>query len=79
MTIETKYDIKEKVWVLSQNKVLQGFIEGITVNYYYGLNNTTIEECIFYLVHNEANVRISQNSFSEKKVFTSKEELIKSL
>lgn len=63
MTIETKYNIGDKVWFMFQGQVQSGYIASITI----------YRDCVIY------NMRANCLSFKELLLFPTKEELIKSV
>lgn len=63
MTIETKYNIGDRVWFLFQGKVQSGYIISITI----------YRDYVVY------NMRTNCLSFKESLLFPTKEELLKSL
>ena len=65
MTIETKYNIGDEVWLMYRNKVFSGRIVGIV------LQSNRISYKIVSI--------IKGMWFSESKLFLTKEELLKSL
>ncbi len=71
MTIETKYNIGDEVWLIWENKVYVSFIEDVRVK--RNNKNTKIE----YMVES-----MQKKDFGLKKesdLFPTKEELLKSL
>lgn len=71
MTIETKFNIGDEVWYLYNNKVSSGKIETIRAKV------STIER--FNFIHYYIISSTESLTLEEKSVFSSKEELIKSL
>ena len=65
MTIETKYNIGDEVWLMRNNEAALGFVEIIDIRH------TTFEEDIEYYVLG--------NWHFESSLFPTKEELLKSL
>lgn len=65
MTISTKYDIGDMVWFMHDNRCVLKKIENINIDVYY-----------MYIQYN-----FDENSIwlSEKHIFSTKEELLKSL
>ena len=77
MTIETKYNIGDEVWVIAENKVQRLWIKEVTAS----ANNATRSEdgklkvLEFRIVYHFEN----GEQVSESKCFPTKEELLKSL
>ena len=70
MTIETKYNIGDEVWVMYNMKPTKITIKRIS--YYCGRWGHLLKEHIMYLTDNNC-------SFNEDILFPTKEELLKSL
>lgn len=70
MTIETKFNALEKVYVLRNSHAEIGIIQGIEINYNEYL-------CIDYFI--EFNKNEKPEWYSEKECFSTKDELIKSI
>ena len=70
MTIETKYNIGDEVWVMYNNKPMEVLIKRISC--YCGRWGHLLKEDIMYLVDNDC-------CFNEDELFPTKEELLKSL
>ena len=70
MVIETKYDIKDRVWIILNNQAREVTILGILVN------TNTISNSITYRVSNGSGDTIN---VSETYVFDTKVDLIESL
>lgn len=70
MTIETKFNALEKVYVLKGSHAEIGIIKGIEINYNEYL-------CIDYFI--EFNKNEKPEWYSEKEIFSTKDELIKSI
>lgn len=83
MTIETKYNIGDTVWLIENSKCLSGTVCGIQHNYgigyrygqlYSGKEFVRIQYCI-----DVPNRLFHYSDIEEKYLFPTKEELIKSL
>ena len=74
MEIKTKYDIGQRVFFMSDNRVCWGTIESFDIG--FGYNNGTEYLDICYCVENKFT---SDFAINEKKLFLTKEELLKSL
>lgn len=76
MTIETKFNTLDKVYVLKNSHAEIGIIKGIEINCYTNINcNETL--CIDYYI--EFNKNEKPEWYSEKEIFSTKNELIKSI
>ena len=74
MDIKTKFDLGQRVFFMSDNRVCQGVIEGFDIGFgYRGLEN---DITISYCVKAES---FTDLSVEENKLFLTKEELLKSL
>lgn len=69
MTIETKYNIGDEVWVLSDNKPTRGKVRYITINH-CKLGNEPFTRITY-------DVLSYQSPYGEGAVFKTREELIK--
>lgn len=75
MIIETKYNIGDDVWVKWKGEIYHTKIDGITIDTFYKNDNKIIKTSIRYdMVIPEVYL-----SYSERAVFPTKEELLKSL
>ena len=72
MKVETRFNIHDAVWVISDNKVKEGYINEITFN----CKSIVEEGEIIYGVSISSSTRCTR---AESYVFASKEELLKSL
>ncbi len=75
MKIETKHSINDSVYLLYDSKVVQGTI--IYINYSIRNNGGNIEESTTYTVTGISGITTVNKE--ENKLFSTKEELIKSL
>jgi hypothetical protein len=73
MTIETKYNIGDKVWFMHQNLAKSAIIVKIDIIVEISMNDTNIYKNIWYSLFNY------QSSYAEQTIFPTKEELLKSL
>lgn len=72
MTIETKYNIGDEVWVMYQNHPFKSTIKGVYVEY---ANDSQSD----YLYKSYNIAEIYGMIYFEENIFPTKEELIKSL
>lgn len=83
MTIETKYNIGNEVWMIRDNEVQKHEIRSITINktptafiiYYSFADMFNLEEC----KDSEFSTDMGLEWWREEKLFPTKEELLKSL
>ena len=68
MEAKSKYDIKDNVWLIDENKAVKMFVTGIVI---------TSTETDNYAVNYELNY--SSRETSESQLFNTKEELLDSL
>ena len=68
MEAKSKYDIKDNVWLIDENKAVKMFVTGIVI---------TSTEPDNYEVNYELNY--SSREISESQLFNTKEELLESL
>lgn len=73
MTIETRYDIGDKVWFMYNNSVKCESIIKINALIEKDMNSTNIHITILYHLYDY------DTSYIESKLFPTKEELLKSL
>lgn len=71
MKIETRFNLNDVVWVIFDNMVKKGCISGINLKY-----STTEINKMIYVVSIDPTLHCTR---TEDQIFTSKEELIKSL
>lgn len=74
MTIETKYNIGEKVWVDLCNK---DPMRGEIVGYHCYMDNFYLKE--YYKVLLDFHLYVDVKTYTANKIFPTKEELLKSL
>ena len=74
MEIKTKYDIGQRVFFMSDNRVCEGTIESFDIG--FGYDNGTEYLDICYCVKT---MFFTDFSVAEDKLFSTKEELLKSL
>lgn len=74
MTVETKFNIKDHAYALIENKVKYVDICNIIINVDYS-SKATIQYDINYYSSN----KLMRGTIDEKRLFSTKEELIKSL
>ena len=74
MEIKTKYDIGQRVFFMSDNRVCEGTIESFDIG--FGYDNGTEYLDICYCVKDKFSTDIPIN---EENLFLTKEELLKSL
>jgi len=73
MTIETKYNVWDKGWVMNDNRPLEIMISGINISVDMDTDrNPAWSYCPIYRTN-------AGKTYREKEIFRSKEELIKSL
>lgn len=77
MKIETKYDLKETVYFMYENKINKGYVQKIIYETDISVFNNQVTKILTYLVAVEQTVLNFR--FSEYQLFKSKEELINSL
>lgn len=74
MTIETKYNIGDEVWLMYENRAVAAQVISMKV---------TVEELMFGTIIKNIYYRIKNQHFdreiSEHRIYASKEELLKSL
>ena len=76
MDIKTKYSVGEKVFVMYQNRILNQFINKIEIEIYSPLSYNDTGKKLRY------GIKIDSDKiefFHESKLFTNKEDLIKTL
>lgn len=73
MTIETKYNIGDKVWFMHNNSVNSAIIIKIDFIIERSMNDTSIHQHAWYSLYNY------HSPYSEQSIFSTKEELLKSL
>jgi hypothetical protein len=73
MTIETRYNIGDRVWFMHDNKVESEIIIKINAVIEKDMNCTGVHKSIAYSLFNYSGY------YTENKLFPTKEELIKSL
>jgi hypothetical protein len=73
MTIETRYNIGDRVWFMHDNKVESEIIIKINAVIEKDMNRTGVYKSIAYSLFNYCRY------YTEDKLFPTKEELIKSL
>ena len=71
MTIETKYNIGDEVWLMNENKAYVSFIEDVRVK--RNSKNTKIEYMVESMQKKDFGLK------KEQELFPTKEELLKSL
>lgn len=76
MTIETKFNINDKIFFLSNNKSCTSTVRGMKIHVSYCPEE--IDTDVVYLCNDEANSSVFLK-VDEKDAFPSKEELLKSL
>ena len=78
MTIETKYNIGDEVWIYKDYKkgIIQGRIQDLRATSVFLCRTPTIEYTIRY-VNNRGNLKLFHRL--EEDIFSTKEELLKSL
>ncbi len=75
MTITTKYNIGDSVWVISKNQVVQTTIKRVSM-----FQNTDFQDFVWDLdLEGDTGNNLLPAYRPESKLFPSKEELIKSL
>lgn len=83
MTIETKYNIGDEVWAIYQHQAIQLCVKGIKT--YVHRRGTVVEYMLVYkpVQTNEDDILCAdiniQETYLEKHIFPTKEELLKSL
>lgn len=79
MTIKTKYNIQDEVYVIFDNNITKGIVKGIdTINRLEGLNETKIKYILYY-AEGSTSCQIANCTFEEKNVFKNKKELLKTI
>lgn len=73
MTIETKFNVGDNIYFMFNNKITNGLINDIIYR-----KGNQVGEGLFYSI-NILNYRITDCSFKEDLLFSTKEELLKSL
>ena len=73
MTIETKYNIGDEVWVMHDNKVKRGIIIKIDASLERDMNSQNVGKSVYYGLYD------FPYPYIENHIFTTKEELLKSL
>ena len=73
MTIETRYNIGDRVWFMHDNKVKNEIIIKIDAVILKDMNCTGVHKSITYSLFNYS------RCYAEDKLFPTKEELLKSL
>lgn len=74
MTIETKYDVKDIVWFMHNNKIEASPVRKIVFTKKVGLWGTVTST-----IYNLALCTVANIDFMEDELFATKEELLKSL
>jgi hypothetical protein len=75
MTIETRYNIGDEVWVKWEGWIYRTKIDGITIDTFYKNDDKILKTSIRY----DMEIPGVYLSYRERAVFPTKEELLKSL
>lgn len=75
MTIETKYNSGQKIFIILDNEILSYIVDNVSVHL-FNTNTNTPE--VYYTLKNEGG-GYRPGEYAEYRLFASKEDLIKSL
>lgn len=75
MIINTKYSVRDEVYILLQNKVYTVIIERIDISI---VNETTVDDITYTVEKNPAGTQYSTR-FPERELFKTKQDLLDSL
>lgn len=81
MKFETKCDLGDNVWFMHDNKAMRGRILGIEVNYSCShFDDANTPQCVDYSVNYTVKICLGYSiRMSSSELFSTKEELLKSL
>jgi hypothetical protein len=77
MKIETKYNLRDEVFFIFENKCSKGYIQRIALSESVNVYDNSIQKLLFYEVAIQQ--EILKTSFKESKLFKTKQELIDNL
>lgn len=76
MTVETKYDLGDVIYLLKNNKIEKGFVTGMKISVSY---TNKVDKILGERIEYEININDQYIMVNDLYMFTTKEALLKSL